>query len=113
MEDNFWEVQKIWASKNDPVTFGRPVCDTKGSEFGNLKAATDGDLGERLLRVLGERGSFDSYELSLELGKDHQLVVGAIKSVQSLGEVSLLHWYWCSVTLYLFSIEGTALLWLV
>ena len=41
-----------------------------------------------LLVLLAERGSFNSYELSKELGKDHQQVVGAIKSLQTLGLVS-------------------------
>ena len=41
------------------------------------------DLGEVILRVLEERESVDSYELSRELEKEHQVVVGIIKSLQS------------------------------
>lgn len=84
--DSFWSVQKVWARiKNSPLARG---------EVGNgpgLATGIDdgGDLGEGLLRILASRGSFDSYDLSQELTKDHQQVVGAIKSLQSLGEVSI------------------------
>ena len=43
---------------------------------------------EHLLKLLAERGTLDSYELSQELAKDHQAIVGTIKSLHSLGEVS-------------------------
>ena len=46
------------------------------------------DIGELILRTLRERGSADSYDLAVEVGKDHQLLVGAIKSLQSIGDVS-------------------------
>lgn len=45
-------------------------------------------LTEVVLKTLEHRGSVDTYELSVEIGKDHQLLVGAIKSLQSLGNVS-------------------------
>ena len=50
--------------------------------------ATSGSDQEQLLKLLAERGSFDSYDLSQELVKDHQVIVGTIKSLHSLGEVS-------------------------
>ena len=40
-----------------------------------------------LLHTLSEKEIVDSYELSVEIGKDHQLIVGAIKSLQSMGDV--------------------------
>ena len=43
---------------------------------------------DNLLKLLAERGSLDSYEYSKETGCDHQAVVGAIKSLESLGDVS-------------------------
>lgn len=46
------------------------------------------ELCGTLLQLLEGRGSIDSYEVAKELDKDHQLVVGAIKSLQSLGNVS-------------------------
>lgn len=52
-----------------------------------LEMAVEGDLVQLLLRTLGEKESVDSYKLSLEIGKDHQLIVGAIKSLQSMGDV--------------------------
>ena len=45
------------------------------------------DLQEALLRLVDERGTLDSWDYSIESCKDHQLVVGAIKSLESLGEV--------------------------
>ena len=48
------------------------------------------DLGELLLRLLADRDGLDSYELSQELGKDHQLLIGAIKSLHTLPDVSWL-----------------------
>lgn len=45
------------------------------------------DLQEAVLRLVAERGTLDSWEYSIECCKDHQLVVGAVKSLESLGEV--------------------------
>ena len=39
--------------------------------------------------LVAERGTLDSWEYSIECCKDHQLVVGAVKSLESLGEVRL------------------------
>ena len=50
--------------------------------------ATSTSDQEHLLKLLAERGTLDSYDLSQELHKDHQTVVGTIKSLHSLGEVS-------------------------
>ena len=84
--DSFWSVQKVWGRiKNSPLVSG----DVGNGALAN-RVAGDCD-SEGLLRILASRGSFDSYELSQELGKDHQQVVGAIKSLQSLGEVSQVH----------------------
>ena len=91
MVDNFWDVQKIWAkTKDSPVALGqngngKVVSSGEATSGGTV--TEDEALSERLLKILASRGSFDSYQLSQEIGKDHQQVVGAIKSVQSLGEV--------------------------
>ncbi len=45
------------------------------------------ELCGTLLQLLEDRGSIDSYDVAKELDKDHQLVVGAVKSLQSLGNV--------------------------
>lgn len=85
---NFWEVQSIWARvKNSPVALGGTE-NTRTAACCPAVSSSDEDLGEKLLKLLAFRGSLDSYELSQELGVDHQQVVGAIKSVQSLGEVT-------------------------
>ena len=92
-EDSFWAVQKIWIrAKNSPLALGKPTNGRPSSE--SLRGPNDaslseeaGDMSERLLKLLASRGSFDSYKLSQELGVDHQQVVGAIKSVQSVGDV--------------------------
>ena len=86
-QDSFWEVQKIWGKvKDSSLARGKGEAVVENS---NNTALPDLNVGERLLRILAERGSFNSYELSQEIGKDHQQVVGAIKSVQSLGDVSV------------------------
>lgn len=49
----------------------------------------DGPVAEVLLRRLETAdGGLDSAELATELGVEHQTVVGAVKSLQALGEVS-------------------------
>lgn len=49
----------------------------------------DGPVAEVLLRRLeAADGGLDSAELAAELGVEHQAVVGAVKSLQALGEVS-------------------------
>lgn len=52
-------------------------------------AAKGEELTELILRNLSEKESVDSYQLSVEIGKDHQLLVGAIKSLQSVGDVRM------------------------
>ena len=48
------------------------------------------DLGDTILQILDEKGKLDSYEFSKETDRDHQSVVGAIKSLQSQGNVSII-----------------------
>lgn len=45
------------------------------------------ELPDKVLRVLSERESVDSIQLAEELEEDHQRIVGAVKSLQSLGGV--------------------------
>lgn len=45
-------------------------------------------LDKVILETLEKRGSVETLELAKELGKDHQLIVGIVKSIQSLGDVS-------------------------
>lgn len=88
-EDGFWEVQRIWArTKVSPIGLGQ--TENRGATTdacSPTSASSAEDLGRKLLKLLAQRGSVDSYELSQELGVDHQQVVGAVKSLQSLGEV--------------------------
>ena len=51
-------------------------------------ASKDADLGEQILQILEQKGRLDSYKFSQETNRDHQSVVGAIKSLQSVGNVS-------------------------
>ncbi|XP_015775509.1 PREDICTED: phenylalanine--tRNA ligase alpha subunit-like [Acropora digitifera] len=44
-------------------------------------------LDKVVLEALEERGSIETYEFSKELGKDHQSIVGSVKSVHALGDV--------------------------
>ena len=50
--------------------------------------AVQGELPELILKTLESQGRLNSYELAQKFAKDHQLIVGAIKSLQSLGNVS-------------------------
>lgn len=94
MVDNFWDVQKIWANCKVPASTvgqqGNGKVVSSGEASSGDTTTADEALGERLLKILATNGSFDSYQLSQDMGKDHQQVVGAIKSLQSLGEVRLL-----------------------
>lgn len=45
------------------------------------------DAVESILKFLEENGRGDSLQLANQLGEDHQKIVGAIKSLQSLGDV--------------------------
>ena len=47
------------------------------------------DVGERILRLLETQHELDSLEIGEKLGVDHQVIVGAVKSLQSLGNVSI------------------------
>lgn len=50
----------------------------------------DNPVLEQLLRRLEVAdGGLDSAELATQLGVEHQAVVGAVKSLQALGEVSM------------------------
>lgn len=46
-------------------------------------------IGELILLTLQQRRQLDSYEFSKEVDRDHQAIVGAIKSLQSVGNVSM------------------------
>ena len=52
-----------------------------------MAVSTEG-IAERILVTVDSRGQVDSYEYACETGVDHQVVVGAIKSLESLGDVS-------------------------
>lgn len=46
---------------------------------------------ERLvLEAVEERGSIETFEFAKELGKDHQAIVGSVKSIHALGDVSVI-----------------------
>ena len=45
-------------------------------------------LAERILDSIASQGEVDSYRYACSLEIDHQAVVGAIKSLESLGDVS-------------------------
>ncbi|EDV23328.1 uncharacterized protein TRIADDRAFT_27353 [Trichoplax adhaerens] len=44
-------------------------------------------MDKTILETLSNKGELNTYDLSQELSADHQAIVGAMKSVQSLGEV--------------------------
>jgi len=44
-------------------------------------------LMEEILKAIDQQGQLDTYEYAIATERDHQTVVGAIKSIESLGEV--------------------------
>ena len=46
------------------------------------------NLTEEILKGIEAKGSLDTYEYASSAGKDHQSVVGVIKSIHALGDVS-------------------------
>lgn len=55
----------------------------------NIMATKLDGLPEQILEIVAERSLLDSYQYACELGKNHQEIVGAVKSLESLGDVSL------------------------
>ena len=49
------------------------------------------ELDRRILAELDVTGHVNSYDFATKLGVDHQLVVGAVKSLQSVGDVRRIH----------------------
>ena len=47
------------------------------------------DLDLVILKRINSDGNIDTYKLSKELDQDHQLFVGAVKRLQSLGDVCM------------------------
>lgn len=47
------------------------------------------NLTEEILKAIEARGSLDTYEYATATNRDHQSIVGVIKSIQALGDVSL------------------------
>ena len=50
------------------------------------------EVAEQLLLELDQAGTVDSTQVAKKLGVNHQNIVGAIKSLQSLGNVSELNY---------------------
>lgn len=51
-------------------------------------ASKDQELADLILQILEQKGQLDSYDFAKETGREHQTIVGAIKSLQSVGNVS-------------------------
>ena len=49
------------------------------------------DLNEQILHLLDKKSPLGSVEISKTINKDHQAVVGALKSLQCFENVSKLH----------------------
>lgn len=54
------------------------------------KADSMGDYREIVLQEVKTAGEVNTQSLAKRLGVDHQILVGAVKSLQSLGDVSCL-----------------------
>lgn len=44
-------------------------------------------LDRLVLEAVEERGSIETFEFAKEVGKDHQSIVGSVKSIHALGDV--------------------------
>ncbi|XP_065907105.1 phenylalanine--tRNA ligase alpha subunit-like [Dysidea avara] len=44
-------------------------------------------LNEEILKAIDDNGQIDTYEYAISTGRDHQIVVGAVKSIQSMGNL--------------------------
>lgn len=49
------------------------------------------NLTEEILNVIEAKGSVDTYEYATSTGNEHQTVVGVVKSIQALGDVSFMN----------------------
>ena len=45
-------------------------------------------LDRLVLEAVEERGSIETFKFANECGKDHQSIVGSVKSIHALGDVS-------------------------
>lgn len=45
-------------------------------------------LDRLVLEAVEEKGSIETFEFAKEIGKDHQSIVGSVKSIHALGDVS-------------------------
>lgn len=45
------------------------------------------DFEKLILEEIERTGKLNTYEFAKDLQRDHQLIVGAVKSIQSVGEV--------------------------
>lgn len=74
-----------------PKTFGLWEPDVTSGLFWASRGSSMADTGVAetlLLRVEKVDDGVDSLEVATSLGVDHQVIVGAVKSLQALGDVS-------------------------
>ena len=45
------------------------------------------DLTEKILKIIDSKNEIDTYDLAGELNEDHQKIIGAVKSLQALGNI--------------------------
>lgn len=50
------------------------------------------DLSQIVLTEVGKQGEVDTLQLASSIAEDHQKIVGAVKSLQSLGDVRFSIW---------------------
>ena len=55
-----------------------------------VKKSVMAELAEKLLQLIAEKEQINTLNVAKELSVDHQKIVGAVKSLQSLGEVRIL-----------------------
>jgi hypothetical protein len=58
-----------------------------------MTSHTSQDFEKLILEEVKNTGKLNTFEFAKDLQRDHQLIVGAVKSIQSVGDVSTSYFY--------------------
>ena len=67
----------------------RDAIVTKARKYQIFVKTSMADYREVVLQEVAESGEVDTLQLAQKLGVNHQVLVGVVKSLQSVGDVSL------------------------
>ena len=78
----FWEIEYL-----GDATVWKP-SPIQALHYSSLAQTSMADYREEVLQAVEKTGEVDTLSLAKKLGVNHQVLVGAVKSLQSLGDVS-------------------------